>query len=122
MGAWLGTNGKIEKITGRAGYGGVFTLTGRQHTAVQIRGGGQQEVEGGEGQASRMRHALPEAVIHLHTYYAIDVLAYMKVTNLAKKSVVASATVFYFPVEAVREARQLPPKVAKVQRQLWLDM
>ena len=33
-------------------------------------GGGQQEVEGGEGQASRMRHNLPQEVINLHTYYA----------------------------------------------------
>lgn len=32
--------------------------------------GGQQEVERGEGQTSRMRHASPQAVIHLHTGYA----------------------------------------------------
>ncbi len=37
------------------------------------REGGQQEVERGEGQASRMRHALPQAVIHLHTDYATRV-------------------------------------------------
>ena len=34
LGAWLGTDGKIEKITGRAGYEGVFTLTGRQYPIV----------------------------------------------------------------------------------------
>ena len=33
------------------------------------REGGQQEVERGEEQASRMRHALSQAVIHLHTDY-----------------------------------------------------
>ena len=32
--------------------------------------GGQQRAEGGEVKASRMRHALPEEVIHLHTDYA----------------------------------------------------
>ena len=32
--------------------------------------GGPQEAEGGERQASRIWHALPEAVIHLLTYYA----------------------------------------------------
>ena len=35
--------------------------------------GGQQEAEGGERQVSRMRHALPQVVIHLHVYYA-DIL------------------------------------------------
>jgi len=33
--------------------------------------GGQQEAEGGEGQASRMRHVLSDEGIHLHTDYAI---------------------------------------------------
>lgn len=34
-------------------------------------------MKGGEGQASRMRHALPDQVIHLHTEYA-------SLTNLQK--------------------------------------
>lgn len=33
--------------------------------------GEQQKAEGGEGQASQMRHALPDEVIHQHTYYAV---------------------------------------------------
>ncbi|KAL2046283.1 hypothetical protein N7G274_001730 [Stereocaulon virgatum] len=47
MGAWPGTDGKIAKITWRAGYGGVFTLTGREHpgvvTAAQSRGEGSRK-------------------------------------------------------------------------------
>ena len=34
IGAWPGTDGKIAKITWRAGYGGVFILTGREHPNV----------------------------------------------------------------------------------------
>ena len=50
---------------------------GRKHPKVVTaaktpgrEGEGQQEVEGGDGRASRMRYALPQAVIHLHTDYA----------------------------------------------------
>ena len=35
----------------------------------------QQETESGEGQASRIRNASPEAVIHLRTYYAFSRVA-----------------------------------------------
>ena len=64
----------------------LMKLRGGQDTEVysQVRGrtskscdgrqklrGGQQEAEGREVTASRMRHALPEAVIHLHTDYVI---------------------------------------------------
>jgi len=62
------------KITRRAGYGGVFTLMGREHPSCcdssQNPRRGQQEAEDGERQASRMRHALPVEEIHLHIYYA----------------------------------------------------
>lgn len=53
VGAWSrsGKDGSIENITRRAGYGGVSTLTGREHpsvmTAAQTRGE-QQKAEGGE--------------------------------------------------------------------------
>ena len=49
--------------------GSVFTLTGREHSSASDSSlnasGGQQEAEGGETQASRMRHALPDEGIHL---------------------------------------------------------
>jgi len=70
-GSRSGKHGNIDQITGRAGYGGVFTLKGREHarvvTAAKSRGG-QQEAEGSEGQASRMRRALPDKGIHLYSY------------------------------------------------------
>ena len=77
VGAWSksGKDGNIVKITRSAKYGGVFTLLGRKASkswdSSRNARGGQQEVEGGEGQANRMRHALPQAVIHLHTDYAV---------------------------------------------------
>ena len=33
-GAWPGTDRKIAKITWRAGYGGIFILTGREHPSI----------------------------------------------------------------------------------------
>ena len=73
MGAWLGIDGKIEKITGRARYGGVFTLTGREHpvavTAVQTRGEGSRKQRAARGRlAGYGTLYLPEEGIHLHTY------------------------------------------------------
>ena len=39
--------------------------------------GPQQEMKGGEGQTSRMRHALPKEVIHLHIYYAKNLRVFL---------------------------------------------
>ena len=67
---------RLQRFTGKAGHGGVFTLRGKQRPSVidssQNPRAEQQEAEGGKGQASRivLRHALTEEVIHLHTYYA----------------------------------------------------
>ena len=72
MGVWSrsGKDENITKITRRVGFGGVFTLTGREHPSVVTAAQRRREA-GSEGQASRMRHALPDAVIHLHTDYAL---------------------------------------------------
>jgi len=51
-------------------YSQVRGRTSKSCDDSQKLRGGQQEAEGGEVTASRMRHALPEAVIHLHTDYA----------------------------------------------------
>ncbi|KAL8633140.1 hypothetical protein Q9189_001040, partial [Teloschistes chrysophthalmus] len=45
--------------------------------------GGQQEPEGGEGQTSLIRHALPGTVIHLHTYYATITVLYIFKTAMS---------------------------------------
>ncbi len=64
----------FDQITRRAEYGGVFALTGREHSRVvtgsQNPRGGQQEVKGGEGRTSQMRHASPQEVIHLYADHA----------------------------------------------------
>ena len=61
--------GKIIKITGRASYRGVFTLVGMEHPGVVTTA--RTRWEDSEITANRMRHALPQAVIHLRIYYAV---------------------------------------------------
>jgi len=50
-------NGNIDEVTRRAGYGGVFTLTGREHpravTAGKSRGGGSRKWRAARGRLAR---------------------------------------------------------------------
>jgi len=51
-------------------YSQVRGRTSKSCDGRQKLRGGQQEAEGGEVTASRIRRALPDEVIHLHTDYA----------------------------------------------------
>jgi len=47
----------MKTKVGRVEYVGIITLCGREHPSAVD---GSPGTEGGEGQASRMRHALPD--------------------------------------------------------------
>ena len=70
-----------QRFTGKAGYGGVFALRGKERPSAidssENPRAEQQEAEGGKGQASRIRHTLTEEVIHLHTHGLLIDLRYL---------------------------------------------